>query len=196
MVPRAVRRPSIAFLPIAAAFFAAVDTAAQEVAGSRCSTATSALSVCGFGVASTTRLVRQDSISANFRRPGTARDAQLGRSLSVVRVSPPRVCTAVLWWRSDERLSAVFPLLVAPGGPRPDGRSTLRPGRRSRLRFDAEEWDDRCEGDDDDTELPTEASLRGAVRCLHHLIPVQADCRPVGTATPSPRLSSRQPLRC
>jgi hypothetical protein len=72
---------------------------------------------------------------------------------------------------------------------------TLRPGKRTRLRFDAEDWDDRIDGDDD-AHVPVPAWFRDMLRCLHQLVPQPPHLElatPESLPTTSPFL---QPLRC
>ena len=81
------------------------------------------------------------------------------------------------------------------GGARSDGRSTLRVGRRPRLRIDAEDWEDRID-EDDDSDLPVRVWLRDMVRCLHHLIVPECNSRFPGTSASSAPSHLSQHLRC
>jgi hypothetical protein len=80
-------------------------------------------------------------------------------------------------------------------GARSDGHSTLRPGRRSRLGIDAEDWEDRIDGDDD-TELPVRVWFRDIGRSIHDLILPEWNARVALINSPSAPIPSLQPLRC
>jgi hypothetical protein len=82
------------------------------------------------------------------------------------------------------------------GGCRSEGKSTLRSGRRSRLRFAAEEWEDRVD-EDDDTELPVRVSIRDMVWHVYHVNPVDAHGQfaLIDPLCSPPSLAGR-PLRC
>jgi hypothetical protein len=78
---------------------------------------------------------------------------------------------------------------------RSDGRSTLRLGRRARLRIDAEDWEDRFE-EDDDSDLPVRVWLRDIVRCSHELIVPECNSRFPSINTRSAFWRLSQQLRC
>jgi hypothetical protein len=80
-------------------------------------------------------------------------------------------------------------------GARSDGRSTLRSGRRSRLRFDAEDWEDPIDGDDD-TDLPARVGFRNMVRYIRDPILPEGDARAALIGSPSALFPSSHPLRC
>jgi hypothetical protein len=74
------------------------------------------------------------------------------------------------------------------------GRSTMRPARSSRLRLEAEEWDDRTDGDDD-TDVPVRGWLRDMVRTTD-VIPAESDSRSDLIDTPTVSSLLYQQLRC
>jgi hypothetical protein len=76
-----------------------------------------------------------------------------------------------------------------------EGKPTLRPSRRSRLRVDAEDWEDRVD-EDDDTELPVRISVRAVDGHIYDLSPSEGNCLSdlIGTSSPS-RMSPHR-LRC
>jgi hypothetical protein len=82
-----------------------------------------------------------------------------------------------------------------PCGARLHGGWTLRPGKRTRLRFDAEEWEDRVDGDDD-AHVPVGAWFRDMVRCLHDLTAQDGCPRFAPAEPPSAPSPFLQPLRC
>jgi hypothetical protein len=71
----------------------------------------------------------------------------------------------------------------------------LRPGKRSRLRFD-DDAEDRMDGDDDDPDLPRDTFFRAIVRSAHDVFPHvgQAHVAPIEISSPSSALLQR--LRC
>jgi hypothetical protein len=76
-----------------------------------------------------------------------------------------------------------------------EGKLTLRPGRRSRLRFDAEEWEDRVD-EDDDTELPVRISVRQMIGHIYYLSLSEGDCQSDLIDISSPSGLSLYRLRC
>jgi hypothetical protein len=73
-------------------------------------------------------------------------------------------------------------------------RSTMRPSRSSHLRFDAEAWNDRADGDDD-TDVPVRAWFRDMVRGTD-VIPAGGGSRSSEIDPPSVSSASYQRLRC
>jgi hypothetical protein len=80
------------------------------------------------------------------------------------------------------------------GGAGSVGRSTMRPARSSRLNFDAEDWDDRTDGDDD-TDVPVRGWLRDMVRATDE-ISADSDSRSELIDTPTVSSPLYQRLRC
>jgi hypothetical protein len=79
------------------------------------------------------------------------------------------------------------------GASSPD-RSTMRPIRSTHLRFDAEAWDDRADGDDD-TDAPVRAWFRDMVRGTD-VIPAGGGSRSSEIDPPSVSSPSYRRLRC
>lgn len=90
----------------------------------------------------------------------------------------------------DDRVPGRF----GADGARSDDLSTIRTGRSSRLGFDAEDTEDRTDGDDD-TDVPVRAWFRDMVRATD-AIPASSDARSGLIDTPSVSSPSYQPLRC
>jgi hypothetical protein len=74
------------------------------------------------------------------------------------------------------------------------GGSNMLPARSSRPRLDADEWDDRTDGDDD-TDVPERTWLREMVRATD-VIPTIDDARSDSIDTPSALPATYQRLRC
>ena len=70
----------------------------------------------------------------------------------------------------------------------------MRPSRSSHLRFDAEEWNDQADGDDD-TDVPVRAWFRDKVRGTD-VIPAGGGSRSSEIDPPSVSSASYQRLRC
>jgi hypothetical protein len=196
---RTVHRLSIAFLTIAGAMFAIDDLAAHEMAANGPSAVPSGRVRNSFGAASRGSLGFDNRRLGTPGRPVGPADARLRPGPSADNVVSPGGPAAQPESQERHSVQGRHRLRVgsgaSAGGARPHRGSTLRPGKRPRLRFDAEDWEDRSEGDDD-TDLPVGASFRGMVRRLYHLSPSPADSRFASLETPSPRFPTRQPLRC
>jgi hypothetical protein len=72
--------------------------------------------------------------------------------------------------------------------------SNIRPARSSRPRLDAEEWDDRTDGDND-TDVPERTWLRQMIRATDVILAV-SDSRSDSIDTPSAPPAMYQCLRC
>jgi hypothetical protein len=81
------------------------------------------------------------------------------------------------------------------GRPGLERKSSVRLGRRSRLRFDAEEWEDRVD-EDDDTELPVRLSIRQMIAHIYDLTFPEGDFQSDLIDTSSPFGLSPHRLRC
>jgi hypothetical protein len=75
-----------------------------------------------------------------------------------------------------------------------DGGSNMRPARSSRPRLDADEWDDRTDGDDD-TDVPERAWLREMARATD-VIPTIDDSRSDSIDALCSPPATYQRLRC
>jgi hypothetical protein len=197
--PRTVHRPWIAFLTIAGAILAVAGATAHKMAGNGAPALANGLSRSGLGAAPSQSLGGDNRRLVTADRPARPADGRVCSRLSADRFVLPNSPAAKLGSQSGHRVRVSYPVrvesgTVARGGP-PTRGLTLWPGKRPRLRFDADDWEDRGDEDDDDMEVPVGAWLREMVRCFHHLTPGQNETR---FASPeiSPRFPTRQRLRC
>jgi hypothetical protein len=200
MPPRSVRRSSIACLTIAGAMLAVGNLNAHELAGNWPSTAARGRSQGSVGAESTGSLGCEDRRLPRPGSPVRPTDARCCANASTDKVDSPGGPAAQRGLQSGLRVQVNYHIQlgsgVSTGGTRARAGSTLRPGRRPRLRFDAEDWEDRNDEDDDDTDLPVRSAIRAMARCLSDLIPTQAGARFARLEAPSPRFPTRIPLRC
>jgi hypothetical protein len=107
------------------------------------------------------------------------------------------VGTSLAPWAEPSRISTTdngYSAACRTDGAGPIGGSNMRPARRSRPRLDADEWDDRTDGDDD-TDVPERTWLREMVRAAD-VIPAIDDSQSDSIDTPSAPLATYQRLRC
>jgi len=179
IVPRLLRRSWVALLAFAGSMPATANASAHEMAGS--------------GRSAVAR-----GISTAERRAGSA-DGRACSSPSADKFVLPHGPAVQAGSQSGHCVHDSDPVRVESGAPacgaRPDRGSTLRPGKRPRLRFDAEDWENR-DDEDDDTDMPTGAWFRDMVRCVHVLVPPEGHSRSAGIAPPSSSPHWLQRLRC
>jgi hypothetical protein len=194
----AVHRPSIALLAISGAMFVIADAPAHEVAGNVPSAVARGLSHSGCRAALTGSLGLDHQRLSAAGRPVEPTDARLCRGRSPDSVVSHGGPAAERDSQSGHRVHASDAARLgsaAAGGAWPRRGLTLRPGKRARLRFDDEDWEDRIDGDDD-AHVPAGAWLQSFVRCQYHLSPTPADSRFARPETLAARFPTRQLLRC